>query len=496
MNRIDSATTRTTTFSRVQTAKMRKTLEKTLKNVRIKRSEQDFFNNCLNRPTSTNSNLLSNRQPKSRPYSNTKCRKFENLKDLKETKENIDNLNIFQKTKLSEIQIQNLFTEKLRDKNNEDENEIKKITYKKLIMRAKLLKGIKKNIVLKERQFEKYIEKYSSGNVNLEDKIKYRNNIYKRKKNKNKNKNNESDEDEISDIEIKDKKPVKPDFNAIKRPELFSSYELSSRFQDFYCTPLELLKKIFTKDEQNIINLDPIFFRLNRSPFNGVQENLRFNLKDKLNEEEKIERAKKQKKTHYYPHYKTVKNKRFETNANLKLNLKNFSNFRDFKNIKNISKTKKHLTSKYNSIKNLNSIFDLNKRSNISNIKKKEMFKPWSDNNYMSNINININAKWDGKNLTTTDFKRKTQGNQSPDGEEEKIRDKYKKLSMEELFEVYNERKKSYLDDLSYNRKKSSYKFEQLRKKHCENLEEQKAKKDNLRQLILDIEENYRLFQK
>ena len=45
---------------------------------------------------------------------------------------------------------------------------------------------------------------------------------------------------------------------------------------------------VLHETEQKIINLDPIFFRLNKEPFNGVQKNLRFNLKDKINEEDRI----------------------------------------------------------------------------------------------------------------------------------------------------------------------------------------------------------------
>ena len=41
-----------------------------------------------------------------------------------------------------------------------------------------------------------------------------------------------------------------------------------------------------------MINLDPIFFRLNKEPFNGVQKNLRFNLKYKLNEEDRLNEQK------------------------------------------------------------------------------------------------------------------------------------------------------------------------------------------------------------
>jgi glycosyltransferase involved in cell wall biosynthesis len=62
--------------------------------------------------------------------------------------------------------------------------------------------------------------------------------------------------------------------------------------------------------------------------------------------------------------------------------------------------------------------------------------------------------------------------------DDEKIKDKKKRLSMEELLEMYNERKKLYFDDLSYNRKKNNYKYEKLRiKKHEENKKEEQKKR-------------------
>ena len=80
--------------------------------------------------------------------------------------------------------------------------------------------------------------------------------------------------------------------------------------------------------------------------------------------------------------------------------------------------------------------------------------------------------------------------------DKEKIKDKKKRLTMEELLEIYHERKKLYLDDMSYNRKKNKYKFEKLRiKKHEEN-EKENYKKENLRKILMNIEENYKLIQK
>ena len=80
--------------------------------------------------------------------------------------------------------------------------------------------------------------------------------------------------------------------------------------------------------------------------------------------------------------------------------------------------------------------------------------------------------------------------------DEEKIKDKKKRMSLEELMEIYNERKKLYLEDMSYNRKKNKYKFEQLRIKHHQDKENEAKKKESLRNIMLKIEQNYKLYQK
>ena len=80
--------------------------------------------------------------------------------------------------------------------------------------------------------------------------------------------------------------------------------------------------------------------------------------------------------------------------------------------------------------------------------------------------------------------------------DEEKIKDKKKRLSIEAIFELYKERKKLYLEDMFYNRNKNKYRFDQLRiQKHEEHLKENQQK-ENLRKLLTEIEENYKLYQK
>ena len=500
-------------YSRAQTAKIRKTLTQTLKNIRNKKLNED-----------SKSNYLINKRPK------TATTYFQNLKIINpiylQTNSNINNKNSsfknftrpstakynltskltdkseYQKAHLNEVNIQNLFTEKLWEKNNKEKNEdyTKKLAYKKLIMRARLLKAMKNNIVLKQSKYNEYNEKYSKGNKLLSEKLKNRNKFQK------------DDIDDDSYSESTEKEPPPPNFNSLKHPDIFSNYEFTSLFKDYHCTPLELIKKIFNPEEQKIINLDPIFFRLNKEPFTCVQKNLRFNLKDKINEEDrifqqKLKMAKERNKKFYFLRKKNEekqikKGKKVKSVSSLSENEKN--EFDD--NIEIIPK-KKNITaienkSKSNAIKSFNqSKIKQNKKNKKYKIKENKNLKIIR-NNKKNIIDFNINTEYNvyletkkanfKKRIAEIDDRMMTQLY----SEEEKIKDKKKKLTMQELFEMYNERKKTYLDDMSYNRTRNKYRFEQLRIKHHENMEYEKQKKENLRQIMLKIEQNYKLYQK
>ena len=511
-------------LSRAQTAKLRKTLIKTLKNVKTKRTNEEYKTNfnktrpktasslfpnmennnqiCLSSMTNNNKNTSHTKF--SRPHTSHKNNmKYNQSLKLLERQE-------YQKAHLNEVQIQNLFTEKLWEKHNKEKNEdyTKKIAYKKLIMRARLLKAMKINIVLKKQQYDEYNEKYSTGNKMLSEKLRY----------KNKNKKNESD-DSYSSSDMSEKKQERPNFNSLKHPEIFSNYEYTSLFKDFHCTPIELIKKIFNPDEQKIIHLDPIFFRLNKEPFNGVQKNLRFNLKDKINEEDQIfqqkkERAKEINKKFYSLRRKKEqkkldkKNKKQDGSTSglaISENEKNendednylFENNEEIKEKKTERKTKSH-----------NNIFiDLKKDKN----KKKKKLKIKGNNslgikvnkikNEKNNINLNINTDYNvylETHLANYNYKKSLDRPITIPiyNGEEKIKDKKKRLTIQELFDMYNERKRSYLEDMSYNRTRNKYKFEKLRIKHHENMENEKKKKESLRKLMLKIEQNYKLYQK
>ena len=477
------------TLSRAQTAKIRQNLEKAFFDIKSKKLNSKKKFNSLNRPLTTfhDEKLSQLYLPPPEFYS-------EDQMKIKETNE-------YQKAHLNEINIQNLFTEKLWSKNNFEKNEdyTKKIAYKKLMMRAKLLKAMKTNIVLRKLEFDEYNAKYYKGSKLLSEKLK-------KKKIK-------DDDDDPSFKE--NEKQEKANFNTIKRPDIFSEYEYTSLFQDFYCSPIELIKKIFSYDEQKIIKLDPIFFRLNKRPFTGVQKNMGFSLKDKINEEDRIVQQKLEKmkeinkKFFYIKRKHTRRNTERDKNEIQKEATKeiNFISNNSNKNNKIKSQTQTQFffpnntrkNKKNNRIKtefNFFPIFEKNSTkkakklkldlSETKNTKKKD--KKFKLNTYY-NVYLEIKKNQQKKN-------RKINSYNNLYSNEEIIKDKKKRMPMEELLELYNERKKLYLEDMSYNRKKNNYRFEQLRIKRHEENEKENQKKESLRKILMEIEENYKLYQK
>ena len=513
-----------TNFSRAETAKMRKTLEKTLQKIKSnKDNKQSKTNYFISKRPKTSSSYFPNTEKVNSIYlstignsnniynKNTSRTKFTRPNTAYiNTKNNLTTNNDkieYQKAHLNEVNIQNLFTEKLWEKHNKEKNEdyTKKLAYRKLIMRARLLKAMKINIVLKKNKYDEYNEKYSTGNKLLSEKLR----------NRNKNKKSDSS-DEYSYSESSEKAPEKPNFNSLKHPDIFSNYEYTSLFKDFHCTPLELIKKIFNPEEQKIINLDPIFFRLNKEPFNGVQKNLRFNLKDKINEEDRIMQQKlkmareRNKKFYFLQKKKEEKlnknNTKVISSANISENEKNENDEENIILSNKEKKNEKKLLNLENNAQNTKNSFRIIKK----NTTKKKKYKFKGNNslgikvnkmNNKKNVNLNINTDYNVYlEIHRANYKnRKSMTNPKPeliDTGEEKIKDKKKRLTMQKMFDIYSDRKKTYLDDMSYNRTRNKYKFEQLRIKHHENMENEAKKKQSIRNIMFKIEQNYKLYQK
>ena len=481
-------------LSRAQTAKIRKNLEKTFFNLRTRNKSRQKYN-LTNVPVkSFYEKKISQLSLPPMEYNNDNNLIFQEQDE-------------YQKAHLNEINIQNLFTEKLWEKNNLEKNEdyTKNIAYKKLIMRAKLLKAMKTNIVLRKKEFDEYNTKYYKGSKLLSEKLKNK----KRK---------DSDDDSISDNDNNDIKE-RPNFITIKQPDIFSEYEYTALFQDYYCSPLELIKKIFTYDEQKIIKLDPIFFRLNKGPFSGVQENMGFSLKEKIDEEDRILQQKIEKMKEINERFNNIKKKHKRKTEEIEKNLTQKNSTKEIKIIKPINRNNNNNKNINIKAKTQSNFFFPNNDKKDKNKKKSEVYNffPISKNKTSKKrkkLKIDVSGiKTNKKDIDfnfNTDYNvyleiKKTQKKNNPKilnntkylyKDDEKIKDKKKRLTMEQLLELYNERKKLYLDDMSYNRKKNKYKFEKLRKQKDEENQKENQQKEILRKILADIEENYKLYQK
>ena len=481
-------------LSRAQTAKIRKNLEKTFFNLRIKNKSRQKYK-LTNVPVkSFYEKKISQLSLPPMEYNNDNNLIFQEQDE-------------YQKAHLNEINIQNLFTEKLWEKNNLEKNEdyTKNIAYKKLIMRAKLLKAMKTNIVLRKKEFDEYNTKYYKGSKLLSEKLKNK----KRK---------DSDDDSISDNDNNDIKE-RPNFITIKQPDIFSEYEYTALFQDYYCSPLELIKKIFTYDEQKIIKLDPIFFRLNKGPFSGVQENMGFSLKEKIDEEDRILQQKIEKMKEINERFNNIKKKHKRKTEEIEKNLTQKNSTKEIKIIKPINRNNNNNKNINIKAKTQSNFFFPNNDKKDKNKKKSEVYNffPISKNKTSKKrkkLKIDVSGiKTNKKDIDfnfNTDYNvyleiKKTQKKNNPKiinntkylyKDDEKIKDKKKRLTFEEIFEMFKERKKLYLDDMSYNRKKNKYKFEKLRKQKDEENQKENQQKEILRKILADIEENYKLYQK
>ena len=475
------------TLSRVQTAKIRKNLQKAFSNIKNKKP---------NSRLKLNIDYDNSKRPLTSYHKDKISQLYLPPTEIKTEKEILLNgKDEYHIAHLNEVNIQNLLTEKLWEKNNLEKNEdyTKKIAYKKLIMRAKLLKAMKTNIVLKKKDFDEYNNKYYKGMRLLSDKLK--------KKKRKINYDCSDSDDNINDM---------PNFISIKTPDIFSEYEYTSLFQDYFCTPIELIKKIFNYDEQKIIKLDPIFFRFNREPFLGLQKNMGFNLKDKINEEDrimiqKLEKIKEiNKRFNYLKKKHIIRGTEAEKKENQKENIQEKNNKNNFiikpkakqqfyfPNNDKINKGKNKQKEYYFDFFPFSSKSRKIKKGNHLKINKSEKkCSKKKDINFYPNTDYNIYYE-----MKKNQKKKKKRIFSSLFNEEEKIKDKKKRLSIEAIFELYKERKKLYLEDMYYNRNKNKYRFDQLRiQKHEEHLKENQQK-ENLRKLLTEIEENYKLYQK
>ena len=206
-----------------------------------------------------------------------------------------DKLNIFNANNLSKIEKEN-FT---KNKNiNEDNIYIKQnITKKNLEKRCSSAKLINQNIdvskqlqiknILKNEEQMKLKKKLLKGRlltalsrhlvINKET-FKNYNILYIDKEEEKKDNDNE--------VALNKKKSKHFHFTN-SNSECFSKIRPTFRFEDYYDSPMELLKKYFTEEEINLLKSSPNYFGLNKNPFKNSDFQVDWTLLSKFISEEK-----------------------------------------------------------------------------------------------------------------------------------------------------------------------------------------------------------------
>ena len=111
---------------------------------------------------------------------------------------------------------------------------------KKKLLKGRLLTALSRHLVINNQTFKLYDI------------------IYK----------NEENKDENKDENIKNKIPSNQYFHFTNRNSYcFSNIRPPFRYEDFYYSPMELIKKYFTKEEIIILKSSPGYFGLNKFPF-------------------------------------------------------------------------------------------------------------------------------------------------------------------------------------------------------------------------------------
>ncbi len=133
-----------------------------------------------------------------------------------------------------------------------------KLMLSKEKIRAKLLKLLSNSIILNEEELKEYKEQFK-----IKKQIKKRNKI------------------------------TLKDMHFSLPSNTFSNPNFIYRYEDIYETPMEFIKKNFSKEEMKIMIHDPIYFHLNKPPLNNANLKLHFSLTSKLAFEEEIKNKNK-----------------------------------------------------------------------------------------------------------------------------------------------------------------------------------------------------------
>jgi len=137
-----------------------------------------------------------------------------------------------------------------------------KMKLQKKLLKGKLLTALSRHLVINKETFNNY-------NILYIDK-------------------DEDKKDNIND-DSKNKKKANI-FHFIKNnSDYFSQIRPTFRFEDYYYSPLELLKKYFTNEEINLLKSSPNYFGLNKIPFKNSDFQVNWTLLSKFDSEENKE---------------------------------------------------------------------------------------------------------------------------------------------------------------------------------------------------------------
>ena len=300
-----------------------------------------------------------------------------------------------------------------------------KLMLSKEKIRAKLLKLLSNSIILNEEELKEYKEQFK-----IKKQIKKRNKI------------------------------TLKDMHFSLPSNTFSNPNFIYRYEDIYETPMEFIKKNFSKEEMKIMIHDPIYFHLNKPPLNNANLKLHFSLTSKIDFEDEIKDKNKVLEIFNISKCNLGKKKIQRINSVCNIDSKNNNYFNFNFNFNKIT------LSNLNSLKTIKSRNE-KKLNNISafpftNVNKKII---------ISNNNQNYNHKNNLKEIV------------------KKNKIKYK--NYQNTFKDYENRKKNYLNDRQYERNKKYFILDKMNYIQMQKIQKSIEDKNIIRTTINNLERVY-----
>ena len=323
-----------------------------------------------------------------------------------------------------------------------------KLMLSKEKIRAKLLKLLSNSIILNEEELKEYKEQFK-----IKKQIKKRNKI------------------------------TLKDMHFSLPSNTFSNPNFIYRYEDIYETPMEFIKKNFSKEEMKIMIHDPIYFHLNKPPLNNANLKLHFSLTSKIDFEDEIKDKNKVLEIFNISKCNLSKKKIQRINSVCNIDSKN-NNYFNF----NFNFNKKSLTN-FNTLKTLKSRNE--KKLNIittlssSNINKNSNISHNKSNNNINNNKNNIN---NNKNNINNNFNN---NNNDDNNILKEIVKKNKIKNYQNTFKDYEYRKKNYLNDRQYERNKKHFLLYKMNYIQMQKIKKSIEDKNIIRKTIDNLEREY-----